>query len=242
MKIQRYRHELDISYTLGAALTYELINCAPESVTQVYVSPSADADGSEGIRQLLGRCQKLGIPMREGDKAFHILSPKGNCFVIGEFRKTEKRISPGMHLVLVNPSDAGNLGTIIRTAAGFGIENIAVIRPGVDCYDPKAVRASMGAIFHVTVEYFMDIDEYREHFPENRLYAFMLSASTPLAEAERQEPCSLVFGNEAAGLPDVYKDFCRPIVIRHSGNIDSLSLPMAAGIAMYEFTKDRWRA
>lgn len=241
MKIQRYRHELEVSYALGATLTYELLNCAPESATRVFVSPSADMDGSGGIRRLLGRCQELGIPVEEGDKAFHVLSPKGNCFVIGEFKKTEKRISPGSHLVLVNPSDAGNLGTILRTAAGFGIEDIAVIRPGVDCYDPKVVRASMGAVFHVAVEYFQRIEEYRERFPENSLYAFMLSASTPLTETERREPCSLVFGNEATGLPDAYRDFCRPVVIRHSRNIDSLSLPMAAGIAMYEFTKDRWK-
>ncbi len=241
MKIQRYKHELGVSYTLGATLTYELINCAPESVTRIFVSPSADVGGSEGISRLLERCRELGLPVEEGDKAFHILSPKGNCFVIGEFRKTEKRLSPGMHLVLVNPSDAGNLGTIIRTAAGFGIGNIAIIRPGVDSYDPKVVRASMGAAFHVAVEYFQSIENYRERFPENRLYAFMLSAPVPLTETERQEPCSLVFGNEATGLPDGYKSFCQPVVIRHSGKIDSLSLPMAAGIAMYEFTKDRWR-
>ena len=242
MKIQRYRHELEVSYALGATLTYELINCAPESVTRVFVSPSADEGGSEGIRKLLGRCRELGIPLEEGDKAFHILSPKGNCFVIGEFRKTDKRISRGIHLVLVNPSDAGNLGTIIRTAAGFGIGNVAVIRPGVDHYDPKVVRASMGAVFHVAVEYFRSIEDYRERFSENILYAFMLSAATPITETEKQEPCSLVFGNEAAGLPDEYKDFCNAVVIKHSQNIDSLSLPMAAGIAMYEFTKDRWKS
>ena len=88
----------------------------------------------------------------------------------------------------------------------------------------------------------INLEDYRERFPENRLYAFMLSSSTPLTEIEKEEPCSLVFGNEGTGLPDAYKDFCRTVVIRHSDNIDSLNLPMAAGIAMYEFTKDKWRA
>lgn len=240
MKIQRYRHELEVSYALGATLTYELISCAPESVTRVFVSSATDE--TEGIRRLLNRCQELGIPVEESDKAFHVLSPKGNCFVIGEFQKEDKRIDSGMHLVLVNPSDAGNLGTIIRTAVGFGIENIAIVKPGVDFYDPKVIRASMGAVFHVSIEYFQRIEDYRERFPENRLYAFMLSSSTPLAEIEKKEPYSLVFGNEATGLPDAYKDFCHTVVIRHSKNIDSLNLPMAAGIAMYEFTKERWQA
>lgn len=237
-KVQRYKHDLEGSYALGATLTYELVNCAPELVTRIFISSSTEE--TDGIRKLLDRCGRLGIPVERNDKAFNILSPKGNCFVIGEFKKVQGKISQSMHLVLVNPSDAGNLGTIIRTAVGFGIRNIAVIRPAVDFYDPKVIRASMGAAFHVTIEYFDHIDRYRERFPENNLYAFMLSSSTPLTEIKKAEPWSLVFGNEAAGLPEEYKDFCRTVIIRHSGDIDSLNLPMAAGIAMYEFTKDIW--
>lgn len=239
MKIQRYRHELEVSYALGATLTYELVTCMPDSVTRVFISSSMER--TEALVGLLDRCERLGIPVEESDKAFHILSPKGNCFVIGEFKKTERRISEGSHLVLVNPSDAGNLGTILRTAAGFGIGNIAVIKPAVDFYDPRVIRASMGAAFHVSAEYFDKVEEYRSRFPENRLYAFMLSSSTSLTEIRKQEPYSLVFGNEATGLPGEYADFCSTVVIRHSRDIDSLNLPMAAGIAMYEFTKEKWR-
>ena len=179
--------------------------------------------------------------METNDKAFNILSPKGNCFVIGEFRKFAGMLSEGSHIVLVNPSDAGNLGTILRTAAGFGVTDIAIIKPAVDHFDPKTVRASMGALFHTEVEAFDSIEAYRSRFPERTLYAFMLKASTPLTEMEFAEPCSLVFGNEATGLPDCFADFCTPVIIRHSRAIDSLNLPMAAGIAMYEFTKKQWK-
>lgn len=238
MKVQRYRRESEVSYALGATLTYELIERAPERARRVFINSATDR--TEGIERLLRRCKELGIPVEESDRAFHILSPKGNCYVIGEFQKKCCRLEQASHLVLVNPSDGGNLGTIIRTAVGFGIENIAIVRPGVDYYDPRVVRASMGAVFHVSIEYFDDIQQYRERFPENHMYAFMLSADTALAELEKREPYSLVFGNEAAGLPAEYADFCQGAIIRHSHSIDSLNLPMAAGIAMYEFTKDRW--
>lgn len=238
MKVQRYRHELEVSYALGATLTYELVKCRPDSVTRVFTNSMTEK--TEAISRLLHICSQKKIPVEESDKAFHILSPKGNCYIIGEFQKTEGRIGKGSHLVLVNPSDAGNLGTIVRTAVGFGITDIAVIRPAVDFYDPRVIRASMGAAFHVSAEYFPGIEAYRERFPENHLYAFMLSSSVPLTETERQDPCSLVFGNEATGLPEEYADFCRPVIIRHSHDIDSLNLPVAAGIAMYEFTRDRW--
>lgn len=239
MKILRYRHNLEVSYALGATLTFELIKCMPDFVNRVFISSATEK--TEGIDELLGDCRRLGIPVEENDKAFNILSPKGNCFVIGEFRKKDTRLAPGCHLVLVNPSDAGNLGTILRTAVGFGIADIAIISPAVDFFDPKVIRASMGAAFHVRVEYFEQIEAYRKRFPENRLYAFMLSSSTPLTEIERTEPYSLVFGNEARGLPEEYAGFCRSVIIRHSQDIDSLNLPMAAGIAMYEFTRERWK-
>lgn len=240
MKVQRYKHDSLVSYTLGATLTFELVKCRPELVTRVLVSSLTDS--SEGNRAILERCRQENIPVEQNDKAFNILSPKGNCFVIGEFRKEAQQLAEGSHIVLVNPSDAGNLGTIIRTAAGFGLHDIAIIRPAVDIYDPKAVRATMGAVFHIRAEYFDTIEEYCRRFPDNSRYAFMLTSSRPLTEIVPQKPYSLVFGNEATGLPEHYAGFCQSVVIRHSQAIDSLNLPMAAGIAMFEFTKSEWAA
>ena len=137
--------------------------------------------------------------------------------------------------MFVNPSDAGNMGTIIRTATGFGYKDIAIITPAVDIYDPKTVRASMGALFHVRVEYFSDIEEYRRRFDGNKRYAFMLTASRDIAQTVKEEPYTLVFGNEATGLPEEYATFCETVIIPHSHEIDSLNLPMAAGIGMYCF-------
>lgn len=238
-KIQRYKHELDVSYALGATLTFELVKCHPDWVTRIFLSPSIEE--TDGLLRLKELCDLHHIRCETNDKAFNILSPKGNCYVIGEFRKVWLPLEDCSHIVLVNPSDAGNLGTILRTAVGFGITNIAIIRNAVDFHDPKTIRSSMGAAFHVRVEYFDTIEDYCRRFPQNARYAFMLTASTPITEISIREPYSLIFGNEATGLPDTFASFCTPIIIRHSHHIDSLNLPMAAGIAMYEFTKSDWR-
>ncbi len=238
MKIQRYRHDSEVSYTLGATLTYEMLKTRPEIVNRLFIRPSTDRSG--GIGEILDFAASKGIRIEESEKAFNILSPKGNCYLIGEFQKKEARILPGNHIVLVNPSDAGNFGTIVRTATGFGIKDIAVIRQAVDFFDPRTVRATMGAAFHVRVEYFDTIEDYIKRFDSNLRYAFMLTASTPLPKVEKKGPYSLIFGNEATGLPEEYADFCESVRINHSGEIDSLNLPMAAGIAMYEFTKPDW--
>ena len=238
MKIQRYKHDSPYSYTLGATLTYEMLKCSPELVTKVYLSSSLNF--TDGINQMIEMCSKNKIQVITSDKAFHILSPKENCFVIGEFRKKHSQLHHANHIVLVEPSNAGNLGTIIRTAAGFQINDIAIIRPAVDVHDPKTIRASMGAIFHMNIQYFDTIEEYCNQYPDNIKYAFMLKASHSICNIVLREPFSLIFGNEATGLPNNFVDFCDSVVIKHSKDIDSLNLTVAAGIAMYEFTKKKF--
>jgi TrmH family RNA methyltransferase len=192
---------------------------------------------SAGIDQIIEMCEKHKIQLITSDKIFNIMSPKGNCFVIGEFYKKESELQNANHIVLVGPADAGNLGTILRTATGFGFRDIAIIRPAVDVFDPKTVRASMGAIFHLNVKYFDTIEEYCDRFPNNARYAFMLKASKVMKDVVIRKPFSLIFGNEATGLPDYFADFCNTVIIKHTRDIDSLNLTIAAGIAMYEFMK-----
>ena len=239
MKIQRYKHDSDISWALGATLTIELLKCRPNQVRRVFFS--SQLEQSPAIELLVVLCYQHIIPIETQDKIFNILSPKGNCYVIAEFSKYLGKLSETSHIVLVNPSDMGNLGTILRTAVGFGIKNIAIIKPGVDCFDPKAIRASMGALFHTEIEYFDSIKAYCTKFPKHLRYAFMLSKSAKsLTDVKFKNPCSLIFGNEASGLPTEYADFCEPIIIKHSSNIDSLNLSMAVGIAIFEYTRNNW--
>lgn len=239
MKVARYKRDSDVSYTLGATLTIELLKNRPELVERVLVS-SALQD-NESTRYLMQLCREARVGVEQNDKAFHILSPKGNCYVIGIFQKYECPLQEGSHIVLVNPSDAGNLGTILRTAVGFRMARIAIVKPGVDLFDPKVVRASMGALFHAQFQYYNSFEEYRRQFPSQHLYSFMLRRSTPVQDIRYEEPYSLLFGNEATGLPDDYADFTKAVLIPHSGEIDSLNLPIAAGIAMYTVSSQRRR-
>ena len=98
----------------------------------------------------------------------------------------------------------------------------------------------MGAFTHLNIQTFDGIDAYRRSFPEHQLYAFMLHEAKPLPEVVATDiPSlhSLVFGNEAAGLPNDYANFCQPVFIPQTNNIDSLNLSVAASIALYEFSK-----
>ena len=94
----------------------------------------------------------------------------------------------------------------------------------------------MGALFHINFEYFDDTDAYRKQYPDHNLYAFMLNGKKQLHLENFKEPFSLIFGNEGAGLPKIYADFCNTVVIPHSKEIDSLNLTCAASIAIYVST------
>ena len=103
--------------------------------------------------------------------------------------------------------------------------------------DPKAVRASMGAMFRLRIKVYDRVDEYRESYPERKLYPFMLDASVPLQEAvkDKAEVWTLVFGNEGRGLPKEFSTYGQAVRIESNDKVDSLNLAMAAGIAIYEF-------
>lgn len=238
MKVTRYRKEDNITYALGATVVMEYLNYAPELVEGIILHPSFRSEDTIGK---IGRITKEhGIQVSTEEKPFNILSQKENCFVIGVIRKQEGRLHEGSHVVLVNPSNAGNLGTIIRSCAGFGVKDIAIITPAVDHFDPKTIRASMGAAAKVNIQSYTTFEAYAEQFPGNNYYPFMLDGSTLLQETAISEPFSLIMGNEATGLPADFQKVGHPIRIEHTANIDSLNLPIATSIALYEATKNRF--
>ena len=238
LQYKRYNDKAEYSYCFGPFPTFELIENRPQEAIEVLYHSQT----SEAIREKLQRiCQDQGIPCEQNDKVIQRIRDKENCLVIGVFKKHESVLSMDRpHVVLVNPSDMGNLGTIIRTAVGFGIPDLAIIRPGAAICHPKTVRASMGSLFRLNFQYFDSFAEYKRAYGEDRkMYPFMLKGSVGLDQLQRDEGelYSLIFGNEATGLPDEFLGEGQSVRIRHTDNIDSLNLSLAAGIAIYEFTK-----
>jgi TrmH family RNA methyltransferase len=232
--IKPYKKNFDYSYTLGAFPTIELIKGHPETVKAVYLHSSfTDRD------VILLLCKEYQIPVLENDKLFNKISDKENCFVIGVFTKYENQLNPDKpHIVLVNPSNMGNLGTIIRTAVGMGIYDIALITPCADLFNPKTIRSSMGAVFKLRHQHFASFDEYRKKNNNHDVYTFMLNGSKTLEiqNCPKSELFSLVFGNEATGLDDSYLNVGTSILIPQSPDVDSLNITIAVGIASFLFT------
>ncbi len=235
--LEAYKRELDYSYAPGLFPSLEAMTKRPDIVRRLLVS--SKGQGSEGVGKLVILAEERHIRVETADKALARISGKENCFAAAVFEKCPATLSArDHHIVLHHISDLGNLGTILRTALGFGYHDIAIIRPAADVYDPKVVRASMGALFSLRVAEYADFDAYRREFPHHAAYPFMLDGSTALktaAEQAEKRPFALIFGNEGAGLPPEFQQVGQPVRIPSSDEVDSLNLAVAAAIGMYEF-------
>jgi RNA methyltransferase, TrmH family len=234
-QLKPYRKEMEHSYAPGVFPALEMLAHRPESVLQVLLHSRGERN--EGVRKLREECARLRVRVETNDRAIERLAPKENTYALGVFSKWSDSLRPtSNHVMLVNPSDMGNLGTIMRTMLGFGVDDLALVRPAADVFDPRAVRASMGALFSLRTRYFSTFEEYREQYGHN-LYPFMTGGEGQLGQVEFREPFALVFGNEAAGLGAEYLEVGTPVRIAHTERIDSLNLPVAVAIALYEATR-----
>lgn len=148
-------------------------------------------------------------------------------------------------VVLDRINDPGNLGTILRSAEAAGAD-LVVLTPGsVDPYNPKAVRAAAGALFHVPV-----VEATVESVAAAGLEVFgTTSHDSPGRTVQDHTAADLtgrvavVMGNEAAGLPAEWVDGSGPIqqwiTIAHQGRSESLNVAMAATVLAFEVARQR---
>lgn len=234
-----YRSDLDYAYAPGMFPAMECLLHRPDCARRVLLH--SKSIGAEGAQKLIETAQRLHVRVEEADRALARISGKENCFAAAVFAKFDDPLSEVKpHVVLHHPSDCGNAGTILRTSLGFGVEDVALIRPCVDVFDPRVVRASMGSIFQLRIRTYPDFDAYRREHPEHALYPFMLDGSRSLPEVLAEaipEKWALVFGNEGSGLPPVFARMGQPVRIPSNDRIDSLNLSIAAAIGVYGFTQ-----
>jgi len=132
--------------------------------------------------------------------------------------------------------DPGNLGTILRTLAWFGAFRCLLSPDSVDVHNGKAVRASMGAIFHVAVEVDVPIESLSARFP--RIASLDLSGR-PISSPEFGECDLYIYGNEARGLPHAALAGLNatPFTIPGTRAIESLNVATTVNICQYELAR-----
>lgn len=148
-------------------------------------------------------------------------------------------------VVLDRVSDPGNLGTILRSAEAAGADAVVLTPGSVDVYNPKVVRASAGAIFHVPVltATFDDVLGAGLVLVGTSSHLAPGRTVTRYTDADLAGRVAIVMGNEAAGLPDEWNDERGPIrqwlTIPHAGRSESLNVAMATTVLVFEAARQR---
>ena len=152
-----------------------------------------------------------------------------NKYILHEEPVFENKIS----LLLDDIQDPGNLGTIIRNADWFGVENIICSENCVDCYNPKVVQSTMGSLSRVNIIY-TNIESFIKKNSKMSLFAAALSG-TSVYEIEKIKEGFILIGNESKGIhEDILQLATKRITIPRFGHAESLNAAVASGIILAE--------
>jgi TrmH family RNA methyltransferase len=149
---------------------------------------------------------------------------------------------PGtLSLVLESLRDPGNMGTIIRLADWFGIDNIYASSDSVEMYNNKVIQASMGSVFRKSV-FYTDIKELvKEVKGKELIYTTVLDGES-IYEADISQPGLIIIGNESSGVSEELVNLAdkKLFIPPYPGNLhrpESLNVATATAIVCSEFRR-----
>ncbi|WP_417552679.1 TrmH family RNA methyltransferase [Marinomonas fungiae] len=226
---KKYRQELGHCLVEGEHLVLELENAAKHNsklqAAKLYVTADY-ADWSTAF-------EKIEVSNKQMAGMSDTKSPQGILAVVPMEAIAPVNNDQLTGIYLHEIQDPGNLGTILRTLAWFGGFRLLLSPGSVDPFNPKVIRSSMGALFHVPMELDVDITSLPERF---QAIGCLDMQGAPLSVPEFKQCDCYIFGNEARGVPREQLDRlnANAFTIPGVGLIESLNLATAVNLSVYE--------
>ena len=247
LKDKKYREKYNKYILEGIKLVDEYINLRGQTPLEFIVLSKDLLLNAQGGEKLYNKLKDSEKVIEVDSSVFSYLSdtetPQGVLVVIdkrqNKFDDLIKNIKNLEKVIVLDKvQDAGNMGTIIRSAVSFGVKNIVCIKGSVDVYSSKVIRSTMGAIDKVNV-FYLDMDNMlllKRELNNNGyiLCGTDLKATKYLNETKPNDKIVYVLGNEANGISDEIKEMCDDYVkIAMESAQESLNVAIAASILMY---------
>lgn len=195
--------------------------------------------------QILNKDKVYFVSDKIFKKISSTVSPQGIMAVV-EQKKFDvnyiTNVKNGVFVILDRLQDPGNLGTIIRSSAAFGVNGIFISENSTDVYSSKVIRSAMGAIFKVPVITECDIKEIIKILKSKNItvYSLDLAAQNYISETIFKNSSAIIIGNEANGIErDIINMSDERIKIKMIKNMDSLNASVACSVALYEISKQK---
>jgi len=168
-------------------------------------------------------------------------TPQGVLSVCGMPDRTlPERLTGKRYVVLDGVQDPGNVGTILRTADAFSADGLLLVNACADLYNPKTVRATMGAVFRCPV-WNCDVSALRELLTASGLplYGAALRADTLDARSVDYSRCAVAIGSEGRGLSAEMLAACdQTVLIPMRAHCESLNAAIAATVLLWEAARN----
>ncbi|WP_049721749.1 TrmH family RNA methyltransferase [Gilvimarinus polysaccharolyticus] len=231
---KKYRAELGCFLVEGEHLILELQKAAKTNP----LLAAATLYASDSYGEVETDFELLRISDKHMQKISDTKSPQGIVAVVpmsavaAPLKTADEKHTIYLHEI----QDPGNLGTILRTLAWFGGFKCVLSPSSVDPYNPKVVRASMGAIFHVPIELDISLPTLQTRFDA---FACLDTAGTALSAPQFSRHQCFVFGNEARGVPreQLAELGAESFSIQGNGVLESLNLATAVNMCAYELNR-----
>lgn len=214
-----------------------------ELLKEIYVAESAENNLKNQLTDLKYEVVSDNIFATISDTK----TPQGILAVVKQPQHSLQKIikEQALLLILEDLQDPGNLGTIMRTAEGAGVDGILMTKGCVDIYNPKVVRSTMGSIYRMPFVYLDGEEQFTEVFKQLKekkitTYGAALIESKDYCEYSYEKGTAFLIGNEGNGLSKKALSLCEKYVrIPMCGQVESLNAAMAAGILTYEAFRQR---
>lgn len=235
-----------------------------ERIREVYVSGSLwrqmeEAGGRHSSMPLAQAWKKLHTCMEKGiyveqvsddvfKKASDTQTPQGLLFVMEQFaytlegmlqrafKRRQQGGRPPLFLLAEDIQDPGNLGTMLRTSEGAGVDGVIMSKGTVDIYHPKTVRSTMGSLYRVPFLYVEEMGEAVAALKENQItvYAAHLKGERYFDEISYGGGSAFLVGNEGGGLKRETADMADVwLKIPMEGKLESLNAAVSAALLLY---------
>lgn len=197
------------------------------------ISPKMERTGYEIVSdEVFGKISDTKAPQG----IYSVIRQK--TYTLKDMQKKEKPLL----LLLEGIQDPGNLGTMIRTGEGAGVDGVIMTKDTVDIYNPKTVRATMGSIYRVPFFYADSLKEVIDTLKKENIavYAAHLKGTACYDELDYQKGTAFLIGNEGNGLKEETAELADAYLkIPMHGSVESLNAAVAAALLMYEADRQR---
>ena len=242
LKEKKYRDESEEYIVEGIKLVKEAI-AEDVDIKQIIVCEDCDSGLIEShLKYEMAKFDFIYVPETIFKTISDTTTPQGVLAVIGKYNKeTEIDLKEDIILALDDIQDPGNLGTILRTADSVGLKQILVSKGTADCFNPKVVRSTMGAIFRVKIIECENLKDTLKNLQKKKFKVMCtaLDAENSIYKTKYNKKI-IVIGNEANGVSKEIQDLAdEKVIIPMLGKTESLNASVATGVILYEYVRQK---